>query len=612
MGTMRALAPGKVVTVDFETESIEPRPKYPPRPVGVALLDANNNSRYLAWGHPVKNNCTFDFALCELTTLWHSDTPLLFHNAKFDLEVANEYFDLPLVPRSGLVHDTMILGFLHNSRAEKLGLKDLADKYLKLPPVEQLELRDWILSNVPKATPKNFGAYISLAPGDLVGKYALGDVLRTKRLYERWMNLISNPAYERECALIPILIEMERCGLPVDIDSLAADTFALEQGHEDISKYLKKKLGDIDLDSPKQLADALEANNYITDWVYTPKGNKSTSKASLDIMLRDDEIKGAIKYRRSLGTCLRTFIKPWLKQAHALDGKIACTWYQVRQPSERKRGLVGTRTGRLSSSPNFQNMPNPFKDFILPDLALPELPRMRSYIAPPYGTTLGQADYSQQELRILAHYVGGLLAEAYRHDANIDVHALAQELINKRLGTNFERKQVKNTGFGLIYGMGINRLAESIETDIYRAKKLRDEYLNLFQGIRALYNTMFKRAKMDLPIKTWGGRYYYCEEPKIIGGKRMTFEYKMVNVLIQGSAADATKEALVRYHRQKPNDVDIILTVHDEIVILIHSVDPKYIQEVMRHLSKIMSSLEFDVPMSVDYKTSSKSFADLM
>jgi DNA polymerase I-like protein with 3'-5' exonuclease and polymerase domains len=85
----------------------------------------------------------------------------------------------------------------------------------------------------------------------------------------------------------------------------------------------------------------------------------------------------------------------------------------------------------------------------------------------------------------------------------------------------------------------------------------------------------------------------------------------MVNVLIQGSAADATKEALVRYHAQKPAGVDIILTVHDELDILIHSTNEKLVKDIMRHLSEVMCSLKFDVPMVVDTKTSTKSLADL-
>jgi DNA polymerase I-like protein with 3'-5' exonuclease and polymerase domains len=605
-----------VITIDFETFAIEKRPKYPPKPVGVAIYEPKKDPYYLAWGHPEENNCSKEWARQKLSDLWCGPRPLLFHNAKFDLEVGHQHLHLPLVPPSGFAHDTMILAYLADPRLDKLSLKDLAQRFLSLEPEEQSELKDWILANVTvntrKVKPSQWGAMIAFAPAELVGRYAIGDVVRTHGLFKHFHKLVEHPAYLRERELFSGLIEMERYGVPIASEQLKEDTDRLEAAFEDVSAYLKGKIGDIELDSPVQLADALERAGYIDEWILTPKGHRSTSRTNLDLALNDDVIRNTLRYRRAAATCIRTFMRPWYEQSLALGGRIATTWNQVRQPNERKAGLLGTRTGRLSSSPNFQNMPNPFVLEALPtELALPDLPKMRSYIAPPEGCTLGQADYSQQELRILAHYVGGLLKDSYLYDAHVDIHSMARELINRRVNGRFTRKAIKNVGFGLIYGMGISALSAVTSTTAERAKQLKGEYLRLFPGIQALYDEMYYRAKHYLPFVTWGGRTYFCEPSKVVDGQFRQFGYKMVNALIQGSAADCTKEAMRLYFRDKPDDVHVILTVHDEIVVIIDSRKTLYVREVMHHLSETMSGVNFNVPMVVDCKTSTRNFAEL-
>lgn len=166
-------------TLDFETKAIENGSDRSPVPVGVALKHDGEPSQYLCWGHPTQNNCSYSRAKITLEQLWNQE--ILCHNTKFDLRVASEHFGLP-VPK--VFHDTLFLAFIYNPRDESLGLKPLSDKYLSMPPEEQDLLRDWIVENVKKANSKNFGAYISEAPGDLVGSYARGDVNRTYLLYK--------------------------------------------------------------------------------------------------------------------------------------------------------------------------------------------------------------------------------------------------------------------------------------------------------------------------------------------------------------------------------------------------------------------------------------------
>jgi hypothetical protein len=176
-----------LIAIDFETEAIDNRPKYPPTPVGVAIAgDPNKAPVYYAWGHPTANNCDYDRARMELATYLEDPTcEYVFHNAPFDCSIIEEKLGLD-VPW-GRVHDTMLLAFLTDPFGE-LSLKPLSEKLLGMPPDEQDSVRDWLVSHgACRANDKAWGAHIAKAPGDLVGTYAIGDVVRTLKLYEYFM-----------------------------------------------------------------------------------------------------------------------------------------------------------------------------------------------------------------------------------------------------------------------------------------------------------------------------------------------------------------------------------------------------------------------------------------
>ena len=126
----------KTICVDFETEKIERRPMYPPEPVGVSIKWPGKKSHYYSWGHPTDNNCTYEEAHAELTDVWESGLPILFHNAKFDLSVAYERMDMEELPWER-VHDTMLLAFLFDPHARHIDLKQMAEDYLDWPPEER-------------------------------------------------------------------------------------------------------------------------------------------------------------------------------------------------------------------------------------------------------------------------------------------------------------------------------------------------------------------------------------------------------------------------------------------------------------------------------------------
>lgn len=610
----------KPITVDFETEAIQRRPEYPPKPVGFSILrPGERRARYYSWGHPTGNNTTKQAARAVLLDAWKSGTPLLFHNGKFDVDVAEEHMGMPRLSWD-MYHDTLYLLFLHDPHATSFGLKPSAERLLGMAPEERDAVADWLIDNkiIKKNQRGKAGAFISMAPGDVVAPYADGDVLRTRRLFDfLYPEIVKRgmlEAYDRERKLMPILLDNERIGINCDVRQLLKDLKAYQEAMEIADNWLRKRLKtkDLNVDSDDEVAEALERNNIITEWVQTPSGKNSVAKKNLTVdKFRDKKVYATLAYRNRLATCMGTFMRPWLDMAQNSGGRIFTTWNQVRQ-SHGNDGFAGARTGRLSSSPNFQNIPKSFegKDdgYFHPDhIAVPELPLMRKYILPDKGHVFCHRDYNQQELRILGHFEDDVLCAAYNANPRMDIHTFVQEQIKEIYGLEISRGSTKILNFGMIYGMGLGKLAAGMNVTVEEAKKIKAAQLKAIPGLKELNQYIIQRGKDGEPIRTWGGREYYVEPPKIINGRRQTFEYKLLNYLIQGSAADCTKEAIIRYHEVKNRQGRFLVTVHDEINL---SVPRAAVKSEMKLLREVMQSVEFDVPMLSDGKTG-KNWASL-
>lgn len=629
----------KPVYIDFETEGIDNRPNYPPKPCGVSIKYPNKKARYYAFGHPTKNNCTREEALKALTeayTYAKSGAGMCFQNGKFDIDVAEVHMGLT-PPSWDLIHDTLFLLFLDDPREKELSLKPASERLLGMPPEEQDAVADWLVQHQPvpgvkisrsKSSEHYFARYICRAPGDLVGTYANGDVERTQKLFEllwtRTGERGMHPAYDRERKLMPILLGMERQGVPVGVERLGADVDSYSNWKRTIDQWLLKKLKVTDpkfnLDSGEQLMNAMVAAGLVDpDTVpKTKNGKLQSNKTVLTESVSDKQLLSVLKYRTQLNTCLNTFMRPWLATALKSKGLIFTTWNQTKTPSG-DNGVVGTRTGRLSSTPNFQNIPNEFKPLFrhenpadkslptCPIKGLPPLPKVRSYIEPFPGERLVDRDYSQQEPRILAHFDGGQLMEKYKENPWIDFHDYARAELAKA-GKHYDRKPVKNTNLGLIYGMGVGSLADRNNMTVEEAGDLKKAILKLYPGLSDMYKDMKQRARMKQPIRTWGGREYYCEEPKFDEGRMKQYDYKLVNVLIQGSAADCTKEAIIRFDAKRDKKWRLILNVHDQLTV---SAPKKTAARCMEVLRECMESVEFDVPMLSEGAISDTNWDDL-
>jgi DNA polymerase I-like protein with 3'-5' exonuclease and polymerase domains len=595
-----------VVVIDYETEAIVGNPVCrPPRAVGVSVWAPGHEPVYLAWGHPMENNCYFGDAHRYIGRIADSGIPMLFHHAAFDISVNDATFCNAKIFPWGKdawrrIHDTMFLLFLADPYASTYSLKPSADRYLGMAPTEQLALRDWIVANVPEANSKNFGAYISRAPGDLVGDYAIGDVVRTRRLFDllhaRIVEQGMEEAYDRERRLLPKLMSGTRRGIPLARDRLEADEKRYTRALVEADHRLAGLLGcPVDhLEHDETFANALEASGAVTEWVLTPK-SKKRSLAVDNLKIARPDVKALHGYRSGISTCLSTFMRPWLEFSK-LDGRVHPEWNQVRTRGDARD--VGTRTGRMSGSgPNFQNVPTEFVDSLGKPLpvpeGLPDFPIMRRYCLPEDGHLWIKRDFSSQEIRILAHFEDGALCQAYRANPELDPHQMAVEIIQMLVGVTYARKDIKVTGFSLIYGSGVRGIAGKLGVSYGQGQAIRDSYLDAMPGVRTLMQDVQRRGKSGQPIRTWGGRLYYVEAPKEIDGQLRDFAYKLLNYLIQGSAADQTKESINEWWDDRGN-ASYLAAVHDEI----NASAPKETwKEDMAKLKKHMNADRFDVPM---------------
>lgn len=619
-----------LAAVDAETGPIRSRPEYPPRACGYALK-YGRTTEYLAFGHLSQNNCTRAQAVSRVRQVVRDYTPV-FHNADFDLEV----LEADGITVRGEYHDTMRMAFLNEPRSLDLGLKPQAEKFLDMPADELNMLKEWILTHIKPKKKSEWPDYISEAPGKLVGVYAKGDVVRTDRLERFYRPRLQADsmmdAYEREMALIPIKLDMERQGIRVRLPKLKREIPAFRKVKDDVERSIKRRLGirDINIDSAPQLARALVDNDLLDPIIRTapsknfPNGQVSTKRAILEQNCTDKKLVKLLSIYGVLDTYLNTFMQRWIDIGEINDEYVQPTFNTVRSTDEwGGGGGRGTRTGRFSSSdPNFQNVPSsveesPNRDTLIAVRALlakygVNFVGLRDYFAPDEGCVFLRRDYSQQELRILAHHEEGPFLKMYMENPRMDAHDAVRELVLAATGLDFPRKHIKQTNFGIIYGMGLLKLAGRLDLDIEDARVLKRAVYKAVPGIPKLNKHLKSLARKGEPFFTWGGRKYYCEEDVIIdtddGGKeRRKMDYKMMNTLIQGGAADCTKVGMIQAH-ERMSYGRLVLQVHDE---LLASVPVGKAQRVMREMREGMEDVQFRVPMLSEGEVGRVSWAQM-
>lgn len=592
------------IFLDFETEAIGPRPDYPPRPVGLAVLDRTGSfpSAYYSFGHQEGNEATFEQTKHVLEEIWKSGRSICFHNLMFDLCIIHEIFGLPYLEPERM-NDTLVMAFLKDPYVKSLSLKSVCEEWLGIKPEERDELFEWIVANVPEAAkkPKTAGAYICLAPAGLVGTYAMADVRLTGELYDHCKPIVDSmsDAYRREIELMPVLLDNSRHGVRLDreamLKAMEKATFDIKQCEDWLNNYFESS--EINYNSGIQLVKAIFAkgvNDPTLDWPASDKGTPLSDKETIAKHVTDEVLVSVLRHRDLLSKLMGTYMEPWAAQSEK-TGRIYTEWNTVRGEAG------GTRTGRLSAKPTLQTMPSRGpKTPLPPEIKDLQIPKIRSFILPDEGHKMVACDFQAQELRLFAHFEGGKLAEQYQNNPRVDLHQFACDLMSKKAGKTIIRDYAKTLSFGILYGSGPSKISEMLNIPQSEAKELITLYKSeVATGLAAINDDLMRRYKLRTPFRTVGGRYLKGEPPKVIGNKAMSFGYKSLNALIQGSGADQAKQAMIDFAKRTKH-ARLLLSLHDEIII---SAEEGYEEKEGQLLMDCMiNAFKLDVPFVSDVK----------
>ncbi|MDD1612372.1 MAG: DNA polymerase I, partial [Methylococcaceae bacterium] len=469
----------------------------------------------------------------------------LGQNLKYDLHVlANEGIDL-----KGIEHDTMLESYVYNSTATRHNMDDLAKKYLG---VETIHYED-IAGKGAKQLAFQEIAIEQAAP------YAAEDADITLRLHQKLRPLLEeHDALYRlyadiEVPLLSVLARIERNGVAIDTDMLARQ--GMELAHQIVS--LELHAHDLagysfNLGSPKQIQEILYDRQKLPVLKKTPKGQPSTDESVLQELALEYPLPKLILEHRSLSKLKSTYIDKLPEQVDPNTGRIHTSYHQAV-----------AATGRLSSSdPNLQNIP----------IRTEEGRKIRqAFIAPP-GYKIVAADYSQIELRIMAHLSGdaGLL-KAFSE--GLDVHtATAAEVfgVAPEQVTNDLRRSAKAINFGLIYGMSSFGLAQQLGLTRGQAQSYIDLYFARYPGVRDYMDSIRSLAREQGYVETlFGRRLYLPDINSRNAAQRQYAERTAINAPMQGTAADIIKRAMIAADRwliEEREDARMIMQVHDELV----------------------------------------------
>ncbi len=498
-------------------------------------------------------------------------------------------YDMHVLQRAGIQlrgqrFDTMLESYVLNSTATRHDMDSMAKKYLGVGTIHFEDIAG-------KGAKQITFNQVSI---ETAAQYAAEDADITLRLHQwLWPQLAATPALARlyteiEQPLVPVLQRMEHRGVLIDRDMLARQSSELAARLHDIEQAAHREAGGpFNLDSPKQLQQILYERLQIPVSRKTPTGQPSTAEDVLEELAVSYTLPQLILDYRSLAKLRSTYTEKLPLQIDRITGRVHTSYHQAV-----------AATGRLSSTdPNLQNIP----------IRSPEGRRIRqAFIAPP-GHTLLAADYSQIELRIMAHlsHDEGLL-RAFAADG--DVHrATAAEVfgVAPDAVTDEQRRSAKAINFGLIYGMSAFGLARQLGIERGAAQSYVERYFSRYPGVKQYMDSTRERAKRDGYVETVFGRRLYL--PEINSRNRALQQYaerSAINAPMQGTAADIIKLAMIavdRWCATTDNRARLIMQVHDELVL---EVADDFIDESRNTITALMvGAATLSVPLNVDMGT---------
>ena len=498
-------------------------------------------------------------------------------HGKYDLHVLRRHG----VDVEGYAHDTMLESFVLNATATRHDMDSLALRYLGYDTVKYSD----VAGKGAKAI-----TFDQVALDDAT-RYAAEDADVTLRLHHALSpKLATEPALERvyrdiERPLVPVLARVEANGVMLDSAELRRQSADLGKRMLDAKQRATQLAGrDFNLDSPKQLCALLFEELGLPALVKTPKGQPSTNEEALEAIADQHELPRVILEYRGLTKLRSTYTDKLPEMVNPHTGRVHTSYHQA-----------GAATGRLASSdPNLQNIPIRTEDGR----------RIRTAFVAPEGRRIVACDYSQIELRIMAHLSGDPgLVQAFASGA--DIHkATAAEVFGKTLETvePGERRAAKAINFGLMYGMSAFGLAKQLGVGRGEAQDYIALYFNRYPGVREFMDRTREQARERGYVETVFGRRLYLDNIHARNqGLRAGAERAAINAPMQGTAADIIKRAMIDIdgwlaaHRDRAL---MVLQVHDELVF---EVDAGFVDTLLPEVTDRMSAAaDLHVPLVVD------------
>ena len=568
----------KAFAIDTETDSVD---TVSANLIGISLSISENEACYIPIAHSYEDcpkQLSMDYVVDNLG-------PIIEKNQ--DKAIGqNLKFDIPILARHGIkitkfLADTMLMSYVLNSTATRHGMDRLADYYLNYTTTKYTDVTGTASKQISFSEVKL----------DVASDYAAEDADITLRLYNVLAPMLKEkPNQEKllhdiEYPLVHVLSRVEQNGAKIDKKKLAKHSKELGLKIDDLSSQAYKIAGEeFNLDSPKQLLEILYEKQKLPVLKKTPKGQPSTNEDTLKRLSEEYELPKIILQYRTLAKLKSTYTDSLINIENPKTERIHTSYQQAV-----------TSTGRLSSTePNLQNIP----------IKTAEGRRIREAFVPEKGNILISADYSQIELRIMAHLSNDKNL-TYAFNNNIDVHSsTAAEVFGVSIDdvSQDQRRSAKAINFGLMYGMSAFGLTRQLGISRAEAQEYLDTYFARYTGVKDYMDNIKAKAKEDKFVETIMGRRLYLNEINAANGlRRQAAERAAINAPLQGSAADIIKKAMLDIDQLLLNEmqeVKMIMQVHDELVFECSEGNAEDVMNKMK--STMEQTVGLNIPLIVE------------
>ncbi len=568
----------ELVAFDTETTSLDPMRAHL---VGLSFSVEAGSACYIPVGHDypgAPKQLGLEDTLAALKPILEdAGRPKVGQHAKYDCNVLSNYG----ITMRGIAFDTMLESYVLNATANRHDMDTLAKRWLDHDTIRYEDVAGKGAKQIP----------FSQVDLDIARDYAAEDADVTLRLHRTlWPLLEAQPAQRKlftdiEMPLVPVLARMEQRGVLIDAGALRLQSQELGRRMLALQAGMQKIVGrEFNVDSPKQLQALLFGELGLPAKLKTPTGQPSTNEEALEAISGDHELPRMILDYRQLAKLRSTYTDKLPEMVNPRTGRVHTCYNQA-----------AVATGRLSSTdPNLQNIP----------VRNEEGRRIREAFIAPEGWRVLAADYSQIELRIMAHMSGDPgLTRAFRHDQ--DVHrATAAEVFGVPVDevAAEHRRVAKMINFGLMYGMSAHGLAQRLGIPRGEAAEYVQRYFERYPGVKAFMDSTREQARRDGYVETLFGRRLYLDALRSRNAaQRAGAERAAINAPMQGTAADIIKRAMVSiddWLGKRDDDAHMLMQVHDELVFEVRADVVEAVREGVR--IRMQGAAELSVPLLVD------------